>query len=195
MPIQTNFAVETALHHVAIPATKEEVRQLNAIWNRQPPRNGRLTAMHTKRGLVLKITKPVVLLAAPDGYWKLLGRLVKRTGEPWWDICAVITDSEPQRKEPHAHALSLYRVTTKGEFQYLYSDTPEALWPEQYPKTTKRRRTTKIDGDAAWDRILKDASPRPSLSRALDEAEAALRSIRDASSPRPEAHARRLKRS
>jgi hypothetical protein len=155
MPIQTNLAIETALHHVPIPATKAEVRRLNAIWNRQPPRNGRVCAIHTKRGLMLKISRPVVLLAAPNDYWKLLGRIVKRTGEPWWDICAVIADSEPQRKKPHAHALSLYRITTKGEFQYLHSDTPEALWPEQYPPIAKRRRT-RPTGDAAWERILKD---------------------------------------
>lgn len=183
MPIQTNFAVETALYHLPIPATKIEVRRLNAIWNRQPPRNGRLTALHTKRGLMLRIAKPVLLLAAPDGYWKLLGRLVKRTGEPWWDISAVIADSEPQPRKPHAHALSLYRITAKGEFQYLYSDTPEALWPEQYPPITKRRRS-RLAGDAAWERILKDVSPRPSLARALDEAQAALEADSDGTSPR-----------
>ena len=158
-------------------------------------RNGRLTALHTKRGLVLKITKPVVMLAAPDGYWKLLGRLVKRTGEPWWDICAVIADSEPQRRKPHAHALSLYRITAKGEFQYLHSDTLEALWPEQYPPTTKRRRTTKIDGDAAWERILKDIRPRPSLARALDEAQTILEADPDVGSSRTKVHDRLRKRS
>ena len=139
MPIQTNFAVETALFHVPIPATKAEVRRLSAIWKRQPPKNGRLVATHTKPGMILKVTKPVVMVAVADGYWSEIGRLVKRTGEPWWDLCAIVSDSEPQRKKPHAHALSLYRITAKGEMHHLHSDTPEALWPEQYPPQPRRR--------------------------------------------------------
>ncbi len=79
-----------------------------------------------------------MLLAVAEQYWRELGRLIKRTGEPWWDICAVATDSEPQKTKPHAHALSLYRITAKGEMRYLHSDMPEALWPEQYPAPSKR---------------------------------------------------------
>ena len=144
MPIQTNLAVETAFFHVPIPATKAEVGRLNAIWDRQPPMNGRIMATHTKWGMVLEITKPVVLVAVADEYWRVIGRLVKRTGEPWWDICAIVTDSEPQPKKPHAHALSLYRITAKGEMHYLHSDTPESLWPEQYPPQPKRRSRSRV---------------------------------------------------
>lgn len=32
-----------------------------------------------------------------------------------------------------------------------------------------------LDGDAAWDRILKDNAPRSSLARTLDEVESAVR--------------------
>ena len=110
MPIQTNCALETAFFHVPIPATNTEVRRLNAIWKRQPPKNGCIVATHTKRGMILGVTKPVVLVGVTDAYWRAIGRLVKRTGESWWDLCAVVTDSEPQPKKPHAHALSLYRT-------------------------------------------------------------------------------------
>ncbi|MEO6245086.1 MAG: hypothetical protein ABIQ12_06595 [Opitutaceae bacterium] len=138
MPIQTNLAIETAFFHVPIPATRTHVRRLNAIWQRHPQRNGRIVAHYVSRSVILKVVKPVVLLAVADQYWRELGRLIKRAGEPWWDICAIVTDSEPQEKKPHAHALSLYRITAKGEMHYLHSDTPEALWPEQYPAPRKR---------------------------------------------------------
>ena len=143
MPIQTNLAIETAFFHVPIPATRTQVRRLNALWQRQLPRNGRIVAEHTARGLILTVTEPVVLVAVAEVYWRELGRLIKRTGEPWWDICAIVTDSEPVRKKPHAHALSLYRITAKGEMHYLHSDTPEALWPEQYPVARKRARSVR----------------------------------------------------
>lgn len=110
MPIQTNCALETAFFHLPIPATKSEVRRLNAIWNRQPPKNGCIVATHTKRGMILEVTKPVMLVGVTDAYWRVIGRLVKRTGERWWDLCAIVSDSEPQPKKPHAHALSLYRT-------------------------------------------------------------------------------------
>jgi hypothetical protein len=135
MPIQTNLAIETAFFHVPIPATAAQVRRLNALWQRQPPRNGRIVAEHTARGLLL------TMVAVAEEYWRELGRLIKRTGEPWWDICAIVTDSKPVRNKPHAHALSLYRITAKGEMQYLHSDTPEALWPEQYPAVRTRARS------------------------------------------------------
>ena len=143
MPIQTNLAIETAFFHAPIPATRMQVRRLNAIWQRQPPRNGCIVAHYSARGLILKVIQPVVLLAVAGDYWRELGRLIKRTGEPWWDICAIVTDSEPQKKKPHAHALSLYRITATGEMHYLHSDTPEALWPEQYPAPHKRAGRTK----------------------------------------------------
>ena len=128
MPIQTNCALETAFFHVPIPATPAEVRRLNATWNRQPPRNGRIVATRTRRGMILEVTKPVVMVAVADEYWREIGRLVKRTGEPWWDICVIVTDSEPQQKKPHAHALSLCRITAKGEMHYLHSDTPDGTY-------------------------------------------------------------------
>ena len=144
MPIQTNFAVETTFFHVPIPATKAQVRRLNECWRRQPPRNGRIVAKRTAQGLVLKVAAPVVMVAVADEYWRELGRLVKRTGEPWWDICAIIMDSDPQKNKPHAHALSHYRITAKGEMHYLHSDTLEELWPEQYPPERKLRSSSRV---------------------------------------------------
>lgn len=143
MPIQTNLAIETAFFHVPIPATAAQVRRLNALWQRKPLRNGRVVAKHTARGLILTVAKPVLLLAVAEEYWREIGRLIKRTGEPWWDMCTIVTDSKPSRKHPHAHALSLYRITAKGEFHYLHSDTPEELWPEQYPPVRERLKVTR----------------------------------------------------
>ena len=152
MPIQTNFAIETAFFHVPIPATQADVRRLNAIWQRYPLRKGRIAAYYVSRSVILKVVKPVVLLAIADQYWRELGRLIKRTGEPWWDICAIVADSEPQEKKPQAHALSLYRITARGEMHYLHSDTPEALWPEQYPVPRKcaGRTKTKASPRKKW---------------------------------------------
>lgn len=139
MPIQTNFALETGFFHVPIPATPADVRRLNACWKRHSLRHGRIVARHTAKGVILKVVRPVVMVAVVDEYWRELGRLVKRAGEPWWDLCAIVIDSEPQPKKPHAHALSLCRITAKGEMNYLHSDTPEAIWPEQYPSPRKKR--------------------------------------------------------
>lgn len=69
------------------------MRRLNALWQRQPPRNGRIVAKHAAQGLTLTVVKPVVLVAVAEEYWRELGRLIKRTGEPWWDLCAIVTDS------------------------------------------------------------------------------------------------------
>lgn len=138
MPIQTNLAIETAFFHEPIPATASQVRRLNALWQRKPLRRGLIVARHTARGLVLTVAQPIVLPAVAEEYWRALGRLIRRSGEPWWDICAIVTDSEPLPKKPHAHALSLFRLTAEGEFHYLHSDTSEALWPEQYPVSRTR---------------------------------------------------------
>ncbi len=147
MPIQTNLALETGFFHVPIPATRAAVRKVNTLWKRQPPRNGRIVARHTKQGMFLEVTEPVVLVGVTDAYWRAIGRLVKRTGEPWWDFCAVVLDSEPQPRKPHAHALSLYRITAKGRLNYLVSEEPESLWPEAYASRPKgqptRRKTAK----------------------------------------------------
>lgn len=144
MPIQTNLAVEAAFFHVPIPATAADARALNACWKRHPLKSGRIVAKHTTRGLILKVVRPVVLVAVADEYWREIGRLVKRTGEPWWDICTVVLDSELQAKKPHAHALSLYRISAKGKLNYLMSEEPESLWPEAYAVTPKRRLSRRL---------------------------------------------------
>jgi hypothetical protein len=125
MPIQTNLAVETDLYHVPIPASQADVNRLNACWERQPPKNGRIVAEHTAVGLVLHIKAPVLMLAVSEEYWKEIGRLVRQTGEPWWDFCAAIKDFEPRPDRPHAHALSIYRITPEGELHYLHHEMPE----------------------------------------------------------------------
>ena len=99
MPIQTNLAIETAFFLLPIPATPAQVRRLNGIWRRQPPRHGRIVAEHTARGLILTVAEPVVLLAVAENYWRELGRLIKRTGEPWWDF-AVPSHSARANRRP-----------------------------------------------------------------------------------------------
>ena len=99
MPIQTNFAIETAFFHVPIPATRAQVRRLNSIWRKQPPRNGRIVARYVARGLILEAAKPVVLLAVADQYWRELGQLIKQTGEPWWDLFQT-AEKETARSRP-----------------------------------------------------------------------------------------------
>lgn len=125
MPIQTNLAVETDLFHVPLPATAEDVQGLNECWERQPPTNGRIVATMAPGGLMLRITAPVVMIAVSEEYWREFGRLIARTGEAWWDLCTTILDSEPQRDHPHAHALSIYRVTVGGELRFLHHEDLE----------------------------------------------------------------------
>lgn len=139
MPIQTNFAVEVGFFHIPIPATRADVRKLNACWKRHPLKSGSIRAKHTKQGLILQAVKPFVMVAVADEYWREIGRLVKRANESWWDICVVVLDSEPSAKTPHAHALSLCRITAKGELNYLVSEEPASLWPEAYQSRPKRR--------------------------------------------------------
>jgi hypothetical protein len=125
MPIQTNLALETAFFHVPLPATADDVERLNACWRLQPPTNDRIGARLGPQGLLLTIEAPVVLVAVNDDYWKELGAIIARTGEPWWDFCAVVVDSEPQARHPHAHALSVYRVFANGRCAYLHHEEVE----------------------------------------------------------------------
>ena len=127
MPIRTNLALEKIVHHEPIPASKLDVRAVNELWKRLQLRRCNIVARHSRRGLVLSTREPIVLLAVDDAYWGKIGRLIKRTGEPWWDFCALVIDSEPRRKHPHAHALSLWRVTAKGELLWLSSEPPESF--------------------------------------------------------------------
>lgn len=52
------------------------------------------------------------------------------------------------------------RSLPAGERDRLVKDLPK-LFPE-------------LDGEAAWERIIHDARPRPAFSRLLDEAESAI---------------------
>ena len=100
--------------------------------------------------MILVVAKPVVLVGVTDAYWRAIGRLAKRAGEPWWDICAVVLDSEPQPKQPQAHALSLYRITARGKLNYLVSEEPESLWPEAYSSRPKPSRCTTAKRRKKW---------------------------------------------
>lgn len=53
------------------------------------------------------------------------------------------------------------RALPPADRERLMLDLPE-LFPE-------------LDGDAAWERLIRDDQPRPSLSRMLDEIETAVR--------------------
>jgi hypothetical protein len=154
MPIQTNLAIETVFFHEPIPATPTQVRRLNAVWRRQPPRHGCIVAGHTARGLVLTVAEPVVLIAVAEDYWRELGRLMPiadeilslecRAGSPNPAFCECDSLQPAGFGDPALHpALSLYRIMAKGEMHFFHSDTPEALWPRQYPAMRKRSRSTR----------------------------------------------------
>lgn len=124
MPIQTNLAIETEFFHVPLPGTAADAKRLNECWSRVAPKNGRIFAEHTLNGIVLQIAAPLVMIAVADEYWREIGQLIAQTGEPWWDFCATVVNSEPQQHHPHAHALSLHRVTDAGDLRYLHNEDP-----------------------------------------------------------------------
>lgn len=75
--------------------------------------------------ILLQIIEPLPLEVIGDGFWKIMGRLISKTKEPWWDFCELVTDVKPRRVYPEAHALGVWRVTRKGELRYLHYEEPE----------------------------------------------------------------------
>ena len=122
MPIQTSFADCVDLHHVPLPGGVADADALNAAFARSRLKRGRLHAAASNGAITLSIQAPFPLEALSENYGKKIGRLVAATGEPWWDFCATVVDHQPVVSHPHAHALSLYRVTDRGELQCLHHE-------------------------------------------------------------------------
>jgi hypothetical protein len=122
VPIQTNLAQCIHLHHVPLPGDAADATALNAAFEREGLRRGRLEAVPGNGGILLVIRVPLPLEALGDDFWREVGKLVARTGEPWWDFCATIVDHEPLPAHPLAHALSLYRVTMDRKLAYLHHE-------------------------------------------------------------------------
>lgn len=122
MPIQTNLAQCVQLHHVPLPGDAADAAALNAAFEREGLKRGRLEAVPGSGGILFVIRVPLPLEALGDDFWREVGKRVARTGEPGWDFCATDVDYEPLPAHPHAHALSLYRVTKDGELAYLHHE-------------------------------------------------------------------------
>ena len=127
MPIQTNFAVCAEIFHVPLPGGEVAAAALNTAFDREGLRRARLRAAAGKDGIVLTIQEPFPLEALGDNFWAEVGKLVAATGEPWWDFCTSVVDHEAQPTHPHAHALSLYRVTKEGKLRCLLSEDADEL--------------------------------------------------------------------
>jgi len=125
MPIRSNFAANVRLFHVPIPGTAEDVASLNACWEAYPLLNGRMTALFEGGEIRLEIVRRFPLEAVDDRYWKTLGQIIARTGEPWWDLCSIVVDHAPIAGHPQAHALSLSRVHADGRMTCLMSEEPD----------------------------------------------------------------------
>ena len=128
MPIKTNLAVCTQLFHVPIPYLPQDMGKIKDACKNIGILRGKITPKFSKTKtshiVSFQIEAPTVLEAIEDGnpFWKTLGKLIKTTKEPWWDLCAVIKDNTPRK---NAHALSIYRVRANGTVQYLLSEEPE----------------------------------------------------------------------
>jgi hypothetical protein len=139
MPIQTNCAQAIRLFHVPLPGSDRDVARLRAAFKKQELRNAKLAFLFAKDPLVhgriyvggrimFQIAKPFPLEVLDERFWKEVGKLIARTKEPWWDFCEITTDWKPKKYHPHAHALSIWRVTRKGELRYLSLDDPSMVY-------------------------------------------------------------------
>lgn len=75
--------------------------------------------------IILQLAHPLPIEVVGEGFWKMVGSLIARTKEPWWDFCDLSVDWKPQRSHPHAHAWGVWRVTRKGELRYLHYEDPD----------------------------------------------------------------------
>lgn len=131
MPIQTNCCQSIAIFHVPLPGSARDAQRLRRAFAAAKLKKGKLAVTAVKnpiahgkiyRGerILLQIAKPLPLEVIGDRFWKIVGSLVARTKEPWWDFCDLGVDWKPKRSHPHAHALSVWRVSRKGELSYLH---------------------------------------------------------------------------
>ena len=119
MPIETNFALTTGVYHKPLPATKAEHRHLQKALQSHP---NRLGARYDKGCIVLEPEAAFIPEAVPEEVWQVLGKIIQKAMQPWWDFCMLVADSKPQAASPHAHALSLIRVYPDGSMAYLWSE-------------------------------------------------------------------------
>ena len=165
MPIQTNCAQAISLCHVPLPGTKRDAQRLRRAFERQQLKKGRLGViavkdpiMHGKvyRGerIILQIAHPLPLEVIDERFWKVVGSLVARTKEPWWDFCDLCVDWKPKRSHPHAHAWGVWRVTRKGELKYLFYEDPESFMPSMVSKSQKAEQGARANAGTCHESCL-----------------------------------------
>lgn len=133
MPITLNFATEKLVWHVPVPLPQQhEVRErLYTRLKDACPTGIQLT--RTPEDMLKLRSGKLRLPAGSDTFWQALGSVIAYTREPWWDFVILVEDDriylekkgiETGKAYPHAHALSLYRVTAEGEGIYLHVEPP-----------------------------------------------------------------------
>lgn len=145
MPIQTNCAQAIRLFHVPIPGTEKDAERLRKAFEAENLKMGKLEIISVKDPLmhgrkhkgdriIIQIINPLPLEVIGPAFWKIVGKLISKTKEPWWDFCDLVTDWKPKRSHPHAHSLGIWRVTKKGDLKYLYYEDPAWFADEELPK-------------------------------------------------------------
>jgi hypothetical protein len=141
MPIQTNFCQSIAIFHLPLPGSVSDAQRLRRAFATEKLKRGKLAVLSVKnpiihgkvyRGqrIILQIANPLPLEVIGDRFWKIIGTLVAKTKEPWWDFCDLGVDWKPKRSHPHAHALSIWRVTREGKLKYLHYEDID--WDQLY---------------------------------------------------------------
>lgn len=187
MPIQTNCAQAIRLFHVPLPGSAKDAKRLRRAFKEEKLRNGKIAVSSAKnpvvhgqvyRGMriILQIARPFPVEALSERFWKEIGALVAKTKEPWWDFCELVTDWKPGRSHPEAHALSIWRVTNKGELKCLHYEDPDLYLPGEVEakgfeskitvpvrdisKATIEKWIKNDEADAASVKMLKQRLPR-----------------------------------
>lgn len=135
MPIQTNCAQAIHIMHVPLPCSIEDVELLRCAFVKERLVKGSISFSSLKDSLfqgrfyagervVIQICEPLPIEVISDKFWIVLGRVIEKTKEPWWDFCQVVEDFKPKKSWPDAHALSAWRVTRRGEFRCLFLEDP-----------------------------------------------------------------------
>ena len=135
MPIQTNCAQAIYIMHVPLPCSPEDADLLRCAFINERLRKGSVSVSCLKDSflqgrfyagerIVLQIEDPLPIEVISDKFWSVLGRVIAKTKEPWWDFCQVVEDFKPKKNRPDAHALSAWRVMHTGELRFLFIEDP-----------------------------------------------------------------------
>ena len=135
MPIQTNFAHAIYIIHVPLPCTSEDAELLRCTFGNERLLKGNLVfscakdsafqgRLYAGERVIIQIGEPFPIEVISEKFWSVLGRVIAKTKEPWWDFCQVVEDFKPVKSRPDAHAMSAWRVTRKGEFRCLFLEDP-----------------------------------------------------------------------